>query len=174
METGYSLVSASLGIEETTPPAEVLIVEVIEPGIPGQSTLTASVGESSEQKQQENGDDLPDTQNTGATGESKERFRERLWGFLFENLNRAVDELYLLCELECDLDQMKEASLVLDEAASDFRELKFRVEKFEKLKRSSCPGTDWGPSILQSSDHRRPHALSWEVRILFLLISNVC
>ncbi|XP_073270561.1 uncharacterized protein [Primulina huaijiensis] len=160
-ETGCSLASASLGIGETIPTSEVL--EIIELVIPGQSTLAASVEDSGEQKQQENGDDLLDTQNTNATGEIKERFRERLWGFLFENLNRAVDELYLLCELECDLDQMKEASLVLDEAASDFRELKFRVEKFEKLKRSSCPGTDGAASMLQS-DHRRPHALSWEVR----------
>ena len=39
----------------------------------------------------------------GDTGESKERFRERLWCYLFENLNRVVDELYLLCELECDV-----------------------------------------------------------------------
>ncbi|XP_073140941.1 uncharacterized protein [Henckelia pumila] len=162
-KTGCSFVSSSLGIEETTPTSEVLVPEIIEPEIPGQSTLTASVEEFREQKQQENGEDLLDTQNTDATGESKERFRERLWGFLFENLNRAVDELYLLCELECDLDQMREASLVLDEAASDFRELNFRVEKFEKLKRSPCHGTDGAPSTLQS-DHRRPHALSWEVR----------
>ncbi|KAJ6418412.1 hypothetical protein OIU84_001729 [Salix udensis] len=54
---------------------------------------------------------------------AKKRFRERLWCFLFENLNRAVDELYLLCELECDVGQMKEAILVLEEAASDFKEL---------------------------------------------------
>ncbi|KAK2970333.1 hypothetical protein RJ640_003301 [Escallonia rubra] len=101
--------------------------------------------------------------SAGGAGESKERFRQRLWCFLFENLNRAVDELYLLCELECDLEQMKEAVLVLDEAASDFKELNNRVEAFEKVKRSSSQLSDEAPITLKS-DHRRPHALSWEVR----------
>ncbi|CAN0870875.1 S phase cyclin A-associated protein in the endoplasmic reticulum [Linum grandiflorum] len=96
----------------------------------------------------------------GDVGESKERFRERLWCFLFENLNKSVDELYLLCELECDLDQMKEAVLVLEEAASDFNELTTRVQEFDKVKRSS-QSVDGAMSTLKS-DHRRPHALSWE------------
>ncbi|KAE8699922.1 Detected protein of unknown function [Hibiscus syriacus] len=96
-------------------------------------------------------------------GESKERFRERLWCFLFENLNRAVDELYLLCELECDVEQMKEAILVLEEAASDFKELSARVQEFEDVKKSSFQLVDDLPITLKS-DHRRPHALSWEVR----------
>ncbi|KAI4335932.1 hypothetical protein L6164_014527 [Bauhinia variegata] len=96
------------------------------------------------------------------SNESKERFRQRLWCFLFENLNRSVDELYLLCELECDLEQMKEAILVLEEAASDFKELMYRVREFEEVKKSSQV-IDGVPVILKS-DHRRPHALSWEVR----------
>ncbi|GMJ04940.1 hypothetical protein HRI_004163200 [Hibiscus trionum] len=99
----------------------------------------------------------------GDAGESKERFRERLWCFLFENLNRAVDELYLLCELECDVEQMKEAILVLEEAASDFKELTTRVQEFEDVKKSFFQSVDGVPITLKS-DHRRPHALSWEVR----------
>ncbi|GLU12453.1 hypothetical protein SLE2022_291330 [Rubroshorea leprosula] len=99
----------------------------------------------------------------GDEGESKERFRQRLWCFLFENLNRAVDELYLLCELECDVEQMKEATLVLEEAASDFKELTSRVEDFENVK-SSCSQSVNGASIASKTSHRRPHALSWEVR----------
>ncbi|XP_010258153.1 PREDICTED: uncharacterized protein LOC104598005 [Nelumbo nucifera] len=98
----------------------------------------------------------------GELGESRERFRQRLWCFLFENLNRAVDELYLLCELECDLEQMKEAILVLEEATSDFKELKSRVEGFEK---GSSPRLSIdGRPVNVKSEHRRPHALSWEVR----------
>ncbi|CAN4088401.1 unnamed protein product [Withania somnifera] len=97
------------------------------------------------------------------TGETKERFRQRLWCFLFENLNRAVDELYLLCELECDLEQTKESILVLEEATSDFKELSSRVEEFERLKKSSSHAAD-GTAITMKSNHRRPHALSWEVR----------
>lgn len=136
----------------------------------GEPTLAAPIEGSSNKKSKANSDGLLDAQNADVVnsddlGESKERFRERLWCFLFENLNRAVDELYLLCELECDLEQMKEASLVLEEAALDFTELNSRVEKFEKLKRSSAHGDDGGPLVLQS-DHRRPHALSWEVSFL--------
>ncbi|EPS70544.1 hypothetical protein M569_04216 [Genlisea aurea] len=102
-------------------------------------------------------------QHNSIASEDKERFRERLWCFLFENLNRAVDELYLLCELECDLEQMKEVSLVLEEAASDFRELKSRVENFEKSKGASYLRADM-TSLAMQPNHRRPHALSWEVR----------
>lgn len=99
----------------------------------------------------------------GESSESKERFRQRLWCFLFENLNRAIDELYLLCELECDIEQMKEAILVLDEAGSDFRELKLRVEGFDIVKRPPSQPFD-GVKVNSKIDHRRPHALSWEVR----------
>lgn len=118
----------------------------------------------------------PNTQNVSVLGESdtvesKERFRQRLWCFLFENLNRAVDELYLLCELECDVEQMKEAILVLDEAASDFKDLTSRVEEFESIKRSS-PHVSNGAPLNLKSDHRRPHALSWEVSMLFFFSFN--
>ncbi|KAL0364752.1 UNVERIFIED_CONTAM: S phase cyclin A-associated protein in the endoplasmic reticulum [Sesamum angustifolium] len=148
--------------------SDAVLQENSKAGTSGESVLVASIEELSDQKPKANSDDLlegrdTDALDSDATGESKERFRERLWCFLFENLNRAVDELYLLCELECDLEQMKEASLVLEEAASDFRELKSRVEKFEKLKRSTSHGADGTPLIMQP-DHRRPHALSWEVR----------
>ncbi|CAA2977538.1 Hypothetical predicted protein [Olea europaea subsp. europaea] len=133
-----------------------------------ESIPTTSVEESRYQKCDSISEDLLETQNLNSidsddTCESKERFRQRLWCFLFESLNRAVDELYLLCELECDNEQMKEAVLVLEEAASDFRELNSRVEEFEKLKRSSSHVTAGVPLVMQS-DHRRPHALSWEVR----------
>ncbi|KAL5725909.1 hypothetical protein ACHQM5_008994 [Ranunculus cassubicifolius] len=115
-----------------------------------------------------NADNTTDTQivdviDEGESSESKERFRERLWCFLFENLNRSIDELYLLCELECDLEQMKEATLVLEEAGSDFKELKSRVEGFEIMKRPLSQPLD-GMLANAKADHRRTHALSWEVR----------
>ncbi|KAL0907163.1 hypothetical protein M5K25_025711 [Dendrobium thyrsiflorum] len=96
--------------------------------------------------------------------EGKERFRERLWCFLFENLNRAVDELYFLCELECDMEQMNEAILVLEEAISDFRELKCRVDHFEGNKSFAAQSSKDVAAANLKTDHRRPHALSWEVR----------
>lgn len=138
------------------------------PDFSGDSTFT---GPTEDQGGPSDGTIHDDMQNTqimnalgeGQTVESKERFRQRLWCFLFENLNRAVDELYLLCELECDVEQMKEANLVLEEAASDFRELNVRVEDFENVKRSTPQIIDGAPITLKS-EHRRPHALSWEVR----------
>ncbi|XP_006655951.1 uncharacterized protein LOC102704066 [Oryza brachyantha] len=99
----------------------------------------------------------------GETSGSKERFRQRLWCFLFENLNRAVDELYLLCELECDMEQINESMLVLEEAISDFQELKSRAEHFDNTKKSTALPKEGMPMTVKS-DHRRPHALSWEVR----------
>lgn len=124
------------------------------PEICAELTFTASVHDMSNSNMSALGD--------CDTGECKERFRQRLWCFLFENLNRAVDELYLLCELECDVEQMKEAILVLEEARSDFRDLNTRVEGFEKIKRAPSQLIDEVPITLKS-DHRRPHALSWEV-----------
>ncbi|KAG9138060.1 hypothetical protein Leryth_001326 [Lithospermum erythrorhizon] len=107
----------------------------------------------------------PNAEVTNAEGriESKERFRHRLWCFLFENLNRSIDELYLLCELECDQEQVRESILVLEEAASDFKELNMRVEEFENVKKSTSHLVG-GASMTMKYDHRRPHALSWEVR----------
>lgn len=127
-------------------------------------TKNSTSEESSDKKTVSALNDLSGVEIEG--GESKERFRQRLWCFLFENLNRAVDELYLLCELECDIDQTKEAVLVLEEAASDFKELNCRVEEFENVKKSS----DNPPPMTMKSEQRRPHALSWEVRMFYLII----
>ncbi|KAK6920941.1 S phase cyclin A-associated protein in the endoplasmic reticulum, N-terminal [Dillenia turbinata] len=145
---------------------EVLPLKSSEPETSGES-VTASVelcGFQQESKFNEKAPKIPSlTALSEDAGESKERFRQRLWCFLFENLNRAVDELYLLCELECDMDQMKEAILVLEEATYDFQELATRVKDFENMKKSSSMLIDEMP-ITMKTDHRRPHALSWEVR----------
>ncbi|XP_042516451.1 S phase cyclin A-associated protein in the endoplasmic reticulum-like isoform X2 [Macadamia integrifolia] len=141
-------------------------IQTISPEAPGDVLVTAAAEDCSSSECGTLTEDLPKVETMtaleeGESGESKERFRERLWCFLFENLNRAIDELYLLCELECDLEQMKEAILVLEEAASDFNELNSRVEGFESVKRSSPMGS---MQVNMKTDHRRPHALSWEVR----------
>lgn len=144
----------------------------------GESMAAAFIDDTSHLQVDRIVDDVPNVRISSETdgsdvGESKERFRQRLWCFLFENLNRAVDELYLLCELECDMEQMKEAILVLEEAASDFKELQSRVEEFEDVRRSTSQSIDGLP--IMKSDLRRPHALSWEVSMCpssFLYQSN--
>ncbi|CAK9250102.1 unnamed protein product, partial [Sphagnum jensenii] len=102
-------------------------------------------------------------------GECKERFRQRLWCYLFENLNRAIDELYFLCELESDVDQMKEALIVLDEAGVDFKDLKMRVDGFDRVRKG--PGlprpvsaASTSSSISSKDQQRHPRAIAWEVR----------
>ncbi|CAH9095768.1 unnamed protein product [Cuscuta epithymum] len=139
-----------------------------ESAVPEESLLETSNGDIGREGNTIIIDDFHQTQtiygvDADGNDESKERFRQRLWCFLFENLNRAVDELYLLCELECDLAQTKEAILVLEEAASDFKELNSRVKEFENIKKTSSHLIDGTPLVMKS-DHRRPHALSWEVR----------
>ncbi|CAK9178230.1 unnamed protein product [Ilex paraguariensis] len=157
--------------------SEVLLPEKSRTETLGESTMTSSVEYCEDQKTHTIIDTISKAQIMSAIGaddmgESKERFRQRLWCFLFENLNRAIDELYLLCELECDLEQTKEAILVLEEAASDFKELNSRVEEFEKVKRSSSQLIDGPPTTLKS-EHRRPHALSWEVSLLASFIKPI-
>ncbi|KAJ4974775.1 hypothetical protein NE237_007949 [Protea cynaroides] len=141
-------------------------IQTTSPEAPNDALVTAAAEDCRVSQCDTINEDLPKVEIMTAlkecdSGESKERFRQRLWCFLFENLNRAIDELYLLCELECDLEQMKEAILVLEEAASDFNELNSRVEGFESVKRSSPKGS---VQVNMKLDHRRPHALSWEVR----------
>lgn len=146
--------------------------EKCDPKIYGESAMKADAGDGASMIEAVHDgtskDRSMEAPGEGNETESKERFRQRLWCFLFENLNRAVDELYLLCELECDIEQMKEAILVLEEAASDFKELKTRVEDFESIKKSSSQTTD-GTSMTLKSNYRRPHALSWEVKFLSVL-----
>jgi hypothetical protein len=53
-------------------------------------------------------------------------------------MNRAIDELYFLCELESDLNQMKEVLLILDEAGVEFKDLQMRVDAFDGITKASC------------------------------------
>ncbi|XP_024389117.1 uncharacterized protein [Physcomitrium patens] len=114
---------------------------------------------------------IPDSAGGAEAGEGKERFRQRLWCYLFENMNRAIDELYFLCELESDVEQIKEALLVLDEAGLDFKDLKARVEGFDRVNKgpglprpASAASTSSSVSSKGDPQQRRPHAIAWEVR----------
>ncbi|KAL6995122.1 hypothetical protein U1Q18_005258 [Sarracenia purpurea var. burkii] len=161
-------VSSTVAVPKEPQELELPAAEESGPQIPTESVASTTVEDSSHQQADIILGDSSKAQTLSGMDavdvvECKERFRQRLWCFLFENLNRAVDELYLLCELECDLEQMNEAILVLQEAASDFENLKSRVEEFENIKRSTSQLLD-GPPMTLKSDHRRPHALSWEVR----------
>ncbi|KAF2311247.1 hypothetical protein GH714_021172 [Hevea brasiliensis] len=127
-EVNESLISEVHDINGNSNPAvaaqdcESLASEKCGPELLGESRVTVSVEDCGINNEMLKAQIMSPLEE-GDTGESKERFREQLWCFLFENLNGAVDELYLVGGLECDVEQMKEAILVLAEAASDFREL---------------------------------------------------
>lgn len=85
-----------------------------------------------------------------------------------QNLGLSIDELYFLCELECDEAHMREAMQVLSEAGDDFRELKARVEKQDRFERERR-ATRGLPVV-----HRRNRAIAWEVRGELLSRVGMC
>lgn len=74
----------------------------------------------------------------------------RYWGLLFENLRRAVDEIYLTCESDESVEECKEAIMILESCTKDFRNL---IE-WLRLK--------W--NYEQTPAPQRPTSLAWEVR----------
>lgn len=71
--------------------------------------------------------------------------RQKLWNYLFRNINHAVDELYCMCELESSIEQCEMAARVLTECQTDFQALADRLR-------------------LQSHAPENPKAMAWEVR----------
>ena len=69
---------------------------------------------------------------------------------MFENLRRAVDEIYQTCEQDESVDECKEAIMILESCTKDFRNL---IE-WLRLK--------W--NYEQTPAPERPTSLAWEVR----------
>ncbi|XP_063613526.1 uncharacterized protein LOC134786792 isoform X1 [Penaeus indicus] len=76
--------------------------------------------------------------------------RARHWGFLFRNLQQAVDEIYQTCEDDESIVECKEAILMLERYTSDFQKL---IE-WLKLK--------W--EYEHTPPPQRPNSLTWEIR----------
>ncbi|GAB6032468.1 Sentrin-specific protease 3, variant 2 [Chamberlinius hualienensis] len=77
-------------------------------------------------------------------------FKARYWAFLFENLRRAVDEVYETCQTDENIMECKEVIMVLENYTKDFHSL---IEWFN-LKREYD----------SASPPNRPTSLSWEIR----------
>lgn len=45
---------------------------------------------------------------------------DRLWIYVFRGINRAIDELYYLCEHDSNIIQCQQAKIVLESAINDF------------------------------------------------------
>jgi len=83
-------------------------------------------------------------------GAKKISFRARYWGYLFDNLKRAVDEIYATCQSDSSVVECKEVLLMLDNYRHDFKALMNWIQLKEKLENTDL--------------NDRPTSLSWEVR----------
>lgn len=76
--------------------------------------------------------------------------RARYWAFLFENLHRAVDEIYQTCEMDESVVECKEAIMMLENYSKEFRSLIQWLNLNKDFENTSPPN--------------RPTSLAWEVR----------
>lgn len=77
--------------------------------------------------------------------------RARYWAYLFDNLKRAVDEIYQTCENDNSTSECKEVILILENCTNDFRSLTNRIilmKNFDKANQTN----------------NRLNSMAWEVR----------
>ncbi|XP_069480553.1 S phase cyclin A-associated protein in the endoplasmic reticulum isoform X2 [Ambystoma mexicanum] len=96
------------------------------------------------------GDKNIDKSPTKTRHPRKVDLRARYWAFLFDNLRRAVDEIYVTCESDQSVVECKEVLMMLDNYVRDFKALIDWILLQEKLEKAD------GQS--------RPTSLAWEVK----------
>ncbi|XP_012594819.1 S phase cyclin A-associated protein in the endoplasmic reticulum isoform X3 [Microcebus murinus] len=96
------------------------------------------------------GDKHFDKSPTKARHPRKIDLRARYWAFLFDNLRRAVDEIYVTCESDQSVVECKEVLMMLDNYVRDFKALIDWIQLQEKLEKADAQS--------------RPTSLAWEVK----------
>ncbi|XP_021262677.1 S phase cyclin A-associated protein in the endoplasmic reticulum isoform X4 [Numida meleagris] len=96
------------------------------------------------------GDKTFDKSPTKARQPRKVDLRARYWAFLFDNLRRAVDEIYVTCESDQSVVECKEVLMMLDNYVRDFKALIDWIQLQEKLEKADAQS--------------RPTSLAWEVK----------
>uniref|UniRef100_T1JJ52 S phase cyclin A-associated protein in the endoplasmic reticulum N-terminal domain-containing protein n=1 Tax=Strigamia maritima TaxID=126957 RepID=T1JJ52_STRMM len=81
----------------------------------------------------------------------KSELHARHWAFLFENLQRAVDEIYNTCETDESIMECKEVILILDNFTKEFNALIDWINVKRDYEKSSVM-------------RQRPPFLAWEIR----------
>ncbi|KAF8764052.1 S phase cyclin A-associated protein in the like protein [Argiope bruennichi] len=88
---------------------------------------------------------------SASAGRNPEKdLRARYWTFLFENLHRAVDEIYQTCEMDESIVESKEAIMMLENYSKDFHALIQYININKNYEKTDPPN--------------RPTSLTWEVR----------
>uniref|UniRef100_A0A8C5AYM2 S-phase cyclin A-associated protein in the ER n=1 Tax=Gadus morhua TaxID=8049 RepID=A0A8C5AYM2_GADMO len=95
-------------------------------------------------------DKMAEKSPTKARQPRKVDLRARYWAFLFDNLRRAVDEIYVTCESDQSVVECKEVLMMLDNYVRDFKALIDWIQLQEKLEKTDA--------------QNRPTSLAWEVR----------
>uniref|UniRef100_A0A8C1NDB8 S-phase cyclin A-associated protein in the ER n=1 Tax=Cyprinus carpio TaxID=7962 RepID=A0A8C1NDB8_CYPCA len=92
----------------------------------------------------------PEKSPTKTRQPRKVDLRARYWAFLFDNLRRAVDEIYVTCESDQSVVECREVLMMLDNYVRDFKALIDWIQLQEKLENTDA--------------QNRPTSLAWEVR----------
>uniref|UniRef100_A0A8C5MC71 S-phase cyclin A associated protein in the ER n=1 Tax=Leptobrachium leishanense TaxID=445787 RepID=A0A8C5MC71_9ANUR len=95
-------------------------------------------------------DKIQDKSPTKARHPRKVDLRARYWAFLFDNLRRAVDEIYVTCESDQSVVECKEVLMMLDNYVRDFKALIDWIQLQERLEKTDAQS--------------RPTSLAWEVK----------
>ncbi|XP_033634291.1 S phase cyclin A-associated protein in the endoplasmic reticulum-like [Asterias rubens] len=165
--------SSTRSSPRTTTPRKKTDSPRVSPRDQGDSIRFSTVNQKAERKNS--------TASTTAT--KKVDLRARYWAFLFDNLQRAVDEIYQTCEADESIVECKEVIMILKRATHDFESLIKRINvqtEFEKcdienrptsivweVRKSSSPAKHRTPSWPPDSrapTPRRPNSLAWEIR----------
>ncbi|MGH0168570.1 UNVERIFIED_CONTAM: hypothetical protein FKN15_054733 [Acipenser sinensis] len=85
--------------------------------------------------------------------------RARYWAFLFDNLRRAVDEIYVTCESDQSVVECKEVLMMLDNYVRDFKALIDWIQLQEKLEKTDA--LNRGPPPTLSASRLNPTGSSW-------------
>lgn len=83
--------------------------------------------------------------------------RDRLWGYLFGNINRSVDELYQLCEEEKSTDRCHEAIGMLSRCQLDFQNLILQIREQARFLEDQAGGVSW--EVRKPVHHGSPEVL---------------